>query len=157
MSKVPYRNPNDVGNDDPPRSTAMTGTPTQGQAAASGELVAKLRGRAKQDAIRFGSYGFYTPADVLLDNDAADTIDALERRVREAEEKLEDYKTNVIEDMRLDRDTAEAELAEMRSKLHEMREVLEWLNKNGGLGLDVHKRIIAVLASQQSKGESNEA
>jgi DNA repair exonuclease SbcCD ATPase subunit len=82
----------------------------EGQAAASGELVAKLRGRAKQDAIRFGSYGFYTPADVLLDNEAADTIDALERRVREAEEKLDDYKTNVIEDMRLDRDTAEAAL-----------------------------------------------
>jgi capsule polysaccharide export protein KpsE/RkpR len=85
----------------------MTLIPPEGQAAASGEIVKRLRQRAT-----------YLSGFEL--REAADTIEALERRVRDAEEKLDDYKTNVIEDMRLDRDTAEARVSELENMILDM-------------------------------------
>jgi phage shock protein A len=88
----------------------MSDTSPEGQAAAAGEIVQRLRA---------WRHGMTKGADILIDQ-AADTIDALERRVRELEEKVHEgirdgvaAVTPQLRETRLRAEAAEARVREL--------------------------------------------
>jgi hypothetical protein len=95
------------------------------------------------------------PADAGMDNPPEPEVEVLDRRLILAWKTIGELQQRV-EELGRQRDQAietAMQLQDAAARGRVLREALEWMDRKGGLGLDVHDRIRAALSASKEGGE----